>query len=220
MLDNQKEQLFDKHKNSQSRQSNPNPDHDGAEKHVLCPQRRSKDLSRFETCSFQKEAVKHDRMRKPVVCRDTNHAQSLLNEVDIDFRIPRLSYSVVKQAENYRVRELVKKIENHPHRHDPQRDLQQNKAYNPFSTTSKKMIQDMGNDLENDTSGKCRSGSISNDTNHRVLLPVGGNGVVLGGVHNNLKKINKLRLHAKFFFDRTGIPVVFCFWIEPQTNGV
>ena len=69
----------------------------------------------------------------------------MLNEVDIDFRIPGLPHSVVKQAENHRVRELVKKIENHPHRQSLQRDLQQNKAYNPFSTTSKKMIQDMGN---------------------------------------------------------------------------
>ena len=51
----------------------------------------------------------------------------------------------MKQADNYRVRELVKKIENHPHRQSLQRDLQQNKAYNPFSTMSKKMIQDMGN---------------------------------------------------------------------------
>ena len=51
----------------------------------------------------------------------------------------------MKQADNYRVRELVKKIENHPHRQSLQRDLQQNKAYNPFSEKSKKMIQDMDN---------------------------------------------------------------------------
>ena len=69
----------------------------------------------------------------------------MLNEVGIDFRIPGLPHSVVPQAENYRVRELVKKIENHPHRHALQRDLQQNKAYNLFSTTSKKMFKDMGN---------------------------------------------------------------------------
>ena len=91
------------------------------------------------------EETNHDRTGKPVVCRDTSHEQSMLNEVDIDFRIPGLPHSVVKQAEIYRVRELVKKIENHPHRQSLQRDLQQNKAYNPFSTTSKKMIQDMGN---------------------------------------------------------------------------
>ena len=54
----------------------------------------------------------------------------MLNEVNMDFRIPGLPHSVVKQAENYRVRELVKKIENHPYGHALQRDLQQNKAYN------------------------------------------------------------------------------------------
>ena len=37
-----------------------------------------------------------------------------------------------KQAENSRVRELVKKIENHPHRQDLQADLQQNNLYNQF----------------------------------------------------------------------------------------
>ena len=63
----------------------------------------------------------------------------------MDFRIPGLPLSVVKQAQSSRVRELVEKIENHPHRHALQRDLQQNKAYNPFSTTTKKMIQDVGN---------------------------------------------------------------------------
>ena len=69
----------------------------------------------------------------------------MLNKLDIDFRVSGLPHSVLKQAENYRVRELVKKIENHPHRQSLQRDLQQNKAYNPCSTTSKKMIQDVGN---------------------------------------------------------------------------
>ena len=64
----------------------------------------------------------------------------MLNEVDIDFRIPGLP-----QAENYRVRELVKQIENNPHRQSLQRDQQQNNAYNPFSEKSKKMIKDMGN---------------------------------------------------------------------------
>ena len=60
------------------------------------------------------DQTKHDRTVKPVVCFDANHEQSMLNEVDIDFRIPGLPHSVVKQAENYRVRELVKQIENQP----------------------------------------------------------------------------------------------------------
>ena len=86
---------------------------------------------------------------KPVVGRDASHEpgneQSVLNEVNIDLRIPGLPHSVVKQAENSLVRESVKKIENHPHRHALQLHLQQNEAYNPFSTTTKQMIQDVCN---------------------------------------------------------------------------
>ena len=53
-----------------------------------------------------------------------------------DFRVLGLPHAVVKQVDNYRVRELVKKIENHPHRQSLQRDLQQNNEYNPFSEKS------------------------------------------------------------------------------------
>ena len=56
-----------------------------------------------------------------------------------------LPHAFVKQAENCRVRELVKKIESHPHRRVLQADLQQNNAYNPFSDESKVMIREMGN---------------------------------------------------------------------------
>ena len=86
------------------------------------------------------DETNHDRTGKPVVCRDANHERSMLNEVDIDFRTPGLPHSVVKH-----VRELVKKIENPPHRQSLQRDLQQNNADNPCSEKSKKMIKDMGN---------------------------------------------------------------------------
>ena len=37
-------------------------------------------------------------------------------EIDIDFRVSGLPHAFVKQAENFRVRELVKMIEIHPHR--------------------------------------------------------------------------------------------------------
>ena len=56
----------------------------------------------------------------------------MLNDVNMDLRIPGLPHSVVKQADNYRVRELVKKIEIHPHGQDLQAELQQNNVYNPF----------------------------------------------------------------------------------------
>ena len=68
-----------------------------------------------------------------------------LEEIDIDFRVSGLPHAVVKQAENFRVRELVKMIESHFHREALQADLQQNNVYNPFSDDSKAMIREMGN---------------------------------------------------------------------------
>ena len=51
----------------------------------------------------------------------------------------------MKEAENFRVRDLVKKIESHPHREALQADLQQNNDYNPFSNNSKAMNRELGN---------------------------------------------------------------------------
>ena len=107
----------------------------------------SQTRSFHESTSFNVgDETLRDRTVHPVVNRDeSSHEQTMLNEVNIDFRIPGLPHSVVKQAESSRVRELVKKIDNHPDRHALQRDLRQNQAYNPFSPESKKMIQEVGN---------------------------------------------------------------------------
>ena len=51
----------------------------------------------------------------------------------------------MKQAENFRVRELVKKIKSHPHREALQADLQQKNVHNTLSDESKAMIREMGN---------------------------------------------------------------------------
>ena len=112
--------------------------HDGTEKLVVCPQEAAHQtrFSRDSTNFNVEDETNHVRTGKLVVCRDAIHERSMLNEVDMDFRILGLPHSVLKQADNYRVRELVKKIENHPHRQSFQRDLQQNNAYNPFSATS------------------------------------------------------------------------------------
>ena len=45
-------------------------------------------------------------------------------KMDIDFRVSGLLHAVVKQATSFRVRELVKKIESHPHREALETDLQ------------------------------------------------------------------------------------------------
>ena len=81
-----------------------------------------------------------DRTERPVVIGQSTGSSTPFEEVDIDLRVFGLPHSVVQQAKNSRVRELVKKIENHPHRQDLQADLQQNNAYNPSSEESKVMI--------------------------------------------------------------------------------
>ena len=63
----------------------------------------------------------------------------------MDFKIPGLPHSTVKQLQSASVRELIQKIENHPHRHALQRDLQQSQSFNPFSPESKEMIHEVGN---------------------------------------------------------------------------
>ena len=87
----------------------------------------------------------HVRAVRPVESEQSIGLFTQREEIDIDFRVSGLPHAVVKQAENFRVRELVKKIESHPHRQALQADLQQNNAYNPFSDESKAMIREMGN---------------------------------------------------------------------------
>ena len=87
-----------------------------------------------------------ERTERPVIDHDIlSHKQLMVNEVNMDFRIPALPHSVVKHAQSSSVRELIEKIENHPDRHALQQDLRQNQAYNPLSPESKKMIQEVDN---------------------------------------------------------------------------
>ena len=80
----------------------------------------------------------HDRTERHVSGQPTGlFAQ--LEEIDIDFRVSGLPHAVVKQAEKFRVRELVKKIESHPHREALQADLQQKKESTTHSATIRKL---------------------------------------------------------------------------------
>ena len=75
-----------------------------------------------------------------------NEYNRAIDEEDIDFNIPGLPHSAVKQSHGATVRDLIQKIENHPHRHALQRDLlQQRQQFNSFSQESKDMIRDVGN---------------------------------------------------------------------------
>ena len=80
------------------------------------------------------------RTERPVGGQESTQVE----ELDIDLRVSGLPSAVVSQAENFRVPELVKKIESHLHREALQADLQQNNVYNPFSNNSKVMIRELG----------------------------------------------------------------------------
>ena len=69
----------------------------------------------------------------------------VINEEDIDFNVPGVPHSTVKQLHGASVRDLIQKIENHPNRHALQRDLQQSQPLNPFSQEPKEMIHEVGN---------------------------------------------------------------------------
>ena len=91
--------------------------------------------------------MKHirERTERPVIDHDDlSHESIMVNEADMNFRIPGLPQSVVKHAQSTSVRELIQKIENHPDRHALQQYLRQTQAYDPFNPESKKMIQDVG----------------------------------------------------------------------------
>ena len=91
------------------------------------------------------EEVLRERMEKSIVVHDENDEPMMVNEADMDFRIPGLPHSVVKHTQSTSVRDLIQKIENHPNRHVLQQDLRQNQSFNPFSPESKQMIRDVGN---------------------------------------------------------------------------
>ena len=104
-------------------------------------------VERLDTDKDADENVDGDQIRtgRPVRSGQSIGLFTQREEIDIDFRVSGLPHAVVKEAENFRVRELVKKIESHPHREALQADLQQHNVYNPFSDDSKAMIREMGN---------------------------------------------------------------------------
>ena len=89
--------------------------------------------------------VLRKRKEKSIALHDENHEPMMVNEADMDFRIPGLPHSVVKYAQSTSVRQLIQEIENHPDRCALQKDLQQNQSFNPFSLEPKQMIRDVGN---------------------------------------------------------------------------
>ena len=61
--------------------------------------------------------------RENALLNTDNEFNREINEEDIDFNIPELPHSTVKQLHGASVREFIQKIENHPNRHALQHDL-------------------------------------------------------------------------------------------------
>ena len=114
---------------NQPNQPNPNPDHDRTERPYVT-ETSSKSAQEIET-RFSRDCkntnlfverlekdkdtdknvdADHDRTVRPVVIGQPIGSSTPFDEVDIDLRVSGLPHAVVKQSENSRVRELVKKI--------------------------------------------------------------------------------------------------------------
>ena len=83
--------------------------------------------------------------REVALLNTDNEFNREINEEDIDFNIPGLPHSTVKQLHGVNVQNLIQKIENHPQRHALQSDLQQHRPFNPFSKKSQDVIKAAGN---------------------------------------------------------------------------
>ena len=69
-----------------------------------------------------------------------NEFNRATDEENIDFNIPGVPNSTVKQLHGVNVQNLIQKIENHPQRHALQSDLQQHRQFNLFSKESQNVI--------------------------------------------------------------------------------
>ena len=74
-----------------------------------------------------------------------NEFNRAIDEENIDFNIPGVPNSTVKRSHGVNAHNLIQKIENHPQRQALQSDLQQHRAFNPFSKESQDVIQAAGN---------------------------------------------------------------------------
>ena len=114
-------------------------------------------------CEDNRVMQVHDRTVKPVESRthtvqevgslahrdtassNANKFNLAIDEENIDFNISGVPNAMVKRAHGINVHNLIQQIENHPQRKALQSDLQQHRAFNPFSEESKDAIKAAGN---------------------------------------------------------------------------
>ena len=75
---------------------------------------------------------------------NANRFNLAIDEENIDFNISVVPHAMVKRSHGINVHNLIQQIENHPQRKPLQSDLQQHRAFNPFSEESKDAIKAAG----------------------------------------------------------------------------
>ena len=76
---------------------------------------------------------------------NANKFNLAIDAENIDFNISGVPKAKVKRSHGINVHNLIQQIENHPQRQALQSDLQQHRAFNPFSKESKDAITAAGN---------------------------------------------------------------------------
>ena len=75
---------------------------------------------------------------------NANKFNLAIDEENIDFNISGVPNAMVKRSHGINVHNLIQQIENHPQRQALQSDIQQHRAFNPFSKESKDAIKAAG----------------------------------------------------------------------------
>ena len=101
----------------------------------------------------------HDRTGQPVEGRlhkvqedgylknrdDADKFNLAMDDENIDFNISGVPNATVKRSQSISIHDLIQQIENHPQKEAIQNDLEQHRAFNPFSEKSKDAIMAAGN---------------------------------------------------------------------------
>ena len=76
---------------------------------------------------------------------DADKFDLAMDDENIDFNISGVPNATVKRSHSINVHNLIQRIESHPQKEAIQNDLQQHRAFNPFSEESKDAIMAAGN---------------------------------------------------------------------------
>ena len=124
-------------------------------KNLVLPIDRGNPIERKKNASWKS----HDRTGQPVEGTlhkvqedgylknrdDADKFNLAMDDENIDFNISGIPDATVKRSQSISVHDLIQKIESHPQKEAIQNDLEQHRAFNPFSAKSKVAIMAAGN---------------------------------------------------------------------------